>query len=107
MASKKHRHKNTMTNTVDPEKMLYILYSYNSSKRCERVNDHMNKLRDRLVKDDTSSSCTSALVVFPKPSKQKQAGREGVELRRSPRKKAPRSALDENIPLSQKSANIK
>ena len=85
---------------------ILFLPSYNTDRKSEKVNSHMNKLRDRFVKDDTSSSCTSPQVIFPKPVKQKQPSLDNAELRRSPRKKAPRSVFDENLPMPQKLGNI-
>ena len=69
------------------------------------MNNHLNKLRDKFIKNDTQSSCTSSQVVFPKPAKRRQTSTDNPELRRSPRKRAPRSMFDENIPGSQQSGN--
>ena len=69
------------------------------------MNNHLNKLRDKFVKNDTQSSCTSSQVVFPKPTKRRQTSTDYPELRRSPRKRAPRSMFDENIPGSQHSGS--
>ena len=84
---------------------IAIYFSYNTDKKSEKVNNHLNKLRDRFVKDDTTSSYTSSQVLFPKPNKQRQSVPDNVELRRSPRKRAPRSMFDENLPASQKLGN--
>lgn len=62
-------------------------FSYNVNK-AEKVNSHLNKLQEKLVKDETYSSCLLPVVVFPKPKKRKHSS-DNLDLRRSPRKKAP------------------
>ncbi|WAR12896.1 MTBP-like protein [Mya arenaria] len=63
--------------------------SYNIDKKSEKVNNHLNKLQERYVKDETYSSCRSPIVLFPKVMKKKAIKDPAQALRRSPRKKAP------------------
>ncbi|XP_052817358.1 mdm2-binding protein-like [Mya arenaria] len=62
---------------------------YNIDKKSEKVNNHLNKLQERYVKDETYSSCRSPIVLFPKVMKKKAIKDPAQALRRSPRKKAP------------------
>ncbi|XP_053389119.1 mdm2-binding protein-like [Mercenaria mercenaria] len=70
---------------------------YNVDKKAEKVNKHLNKLQEKYVKEETYSSCLSPVCLFPRATK-KQHVKQEMELRRSPRKKNPRSVFDENLP---------
>ncbi|KAL4234967.1 hypothetical protein ACF0H5_006608 [Mactra antiquata] len=97
--------------TVWPESKDLALHDiyYNVDRKSEKVNTHLNKLREKYVKNETYSSCLSSTVTFPRATKKRPVN-DNIELRRSPRKKAPRSMFDENIPTShkeqKKSSNI-
>lgn len=74
--------------------------SYNVDKKSEKVNSHLNKIREKYVKNETYSSLLSSVVTFPRATK-KRPNNDSMELRRSPRKRAHRSVFDENM-LEQK-----
>lgn len=73
---------------------------YNVDKRTEKINTHFNRLQEKMVKNETFSSCLSTQVLFPRATK-KQPETGESEPRRSPRKKVPRSIFDENAPVAE------
>ena len=72
----------------------FVHFSYNAGSKAEKVNAHLNKIQEKLVKDETYSSCLSSIVVFRKPVK-KRVSSEMADLRRSPRKKAVSARYDQ------------
>ena len=66
--------------------MDFTSFSYNRDRRCERVVEQCDKMRNRYVTEETYSSCSSPIFVVNKKAEEKRRSFEEFNLRRSPRK---------------------
>ena len=75
--------------------------SYNVDKKSEKVNNHLNKVREKFIRDETYSSSSSPVILFPRYDRNKGTSKtHQQEVRRSPRKRSSKFQCDENIPVT-------